>query len=88
MFDVLPKIFNELPLGFLFSFAFFVLLFMAALTSAISLLEVVAAHFISEGSSRRNVVLVAGVAAFICGIPSVLSFNDWSSVQFMGLTIF
>ena len=52
---------------------FFVLLFVAALTSAISLLEVVAAYFIDEMKwSRTKAAWVMGFCIFLLGIPSVL----------------
>jgi neurotransmitter:Na+ symporter, NSS family len=73
IFTVLPQLFATLPGGQLFGMAFFVLLTMAALTSAISLLEVPVAHLIDvHGWTRpRSVLLVTGVVAALA-IPSVL----------------
>jgi len=38
-FNVLPLVFAEMPLGWLFGFAFFFLLFLAAITSSLSMLQ-------------------------------------------------
>ena len=54
--------------------AFFALLFFAALTSAISLLEVATAYFIDEkGWSRSRAVLLAGLVVALLAIPSALT---------------
>ena len=48
IFNVIPAVFAQIPFGSFFSTIFFILLFIAALTSSISLLEVVVAYFIDE----------------------------------------
>ncbi|MDA2938352.1 sodium-dependent transporter [Acidobacteria bacterium AH-259-A15] len=74
IFLVLPNIFNAIPLGQLFGAAFFFLLAIAALTSTISLLEVVVAYFIDQlGWQRKRAALLVGSSAFLLGIPSALS---------------
>lgn len=88
VFEVLPKIFNELPMGFVFSFVFFLLLFFAALTSAISLLEVICAHFVADGYDRKKVAVISGIVVLVSGIPCILAFNYWSDVKLMGLNMF
>ncbi len=73
IFVVLPNIFNAIPLGNFFGAAFFILLGIAALTSAISMLEVVVAYTIDEfGWSRRRAAIGAGSVIFLLGIPSAL----------------
>jgi len=72
-FVTLPVVFSKMPLGFAFSSAFFVLLFIAALTSAISLFEVVVAYGIDQLKwSRAKSVVIMGVAIALFGIPSAL----------------
>ncbi|MEE2839502.1 MAG: sodium-dependent transporter [Acidobacteriota bacterium] len=74
IFLVLPNIFNAIPLGQLFGTAFFFLLTIAALTSTISLLEVVVAYFIDQlGWRRKTAALLVGSTSFLVGIPSALS---------------
>ncbi len=70
----LPVAFSKLPFGDVWAAIFFALLAFAALTSAISLLEVLGAYFIDErGWTRRKAVLVSGAGVFLLGIPSALS---------------
>jgi len=73
-FVTLPAVFAKMPMGSLFSFAFFLLLFIAAFTSAISLLEVVVTYGIDQLKlSRSKSAVVMGVAITLLGIPSALS---------------
>jgi NSS family neurotransmitter:Na+ symporter len=74
IFVVLPEVFNQMPLGGLVGVVFFVLLSIAALTSTVSLLEVVVAYAIDERRwSRAKSVWVIGGITFIVGLPSALS---------------
>ncbi len=85
VFTVLPTIFHELPAGFLFAVAFYVLLGIAALTSTISLLEVVVSYFVDEqGWTRERSTWVVSFACFLLSIPSA------TNVSFLALqnTIF
>ena len=76
VFDVLPVIFAKLPGGTLIGASFFLLLSVAALTSTISLLEVVTAYLVDEKHVlRRRAVWFVAAAAFLFGIPSALSFG-------------
>ena len=74
VFQVLPTLFAELPAGWLFGTAFFLLLAIAALTSTIALLEVPVSYVIDEwGWSRGKAVAVTGMATFVIGVPSALA---------------
>jgi neurotransmitter:Na+ symporter, NSS family len=74
VFVVLPTIFDTLPAGYLFSVAFYALLAIAALTSTISLLEVVVAYFVDErGWSREKAVWAIAGGCFLLAVPSALS---------------
>ncbi|MDD3642545.1 MAG: sodium-dependent transporter [Candidatus Krumholzibacteria bacterium] len=74
VFEVLPVIFARLPGGTLIGAAFFLLLAVAALTSTISLLEVVTAWLVDEKSIlRRRAVWIVAAIAFAFGLPSALS---------------
>ena len=73
-FVVLPAIFHRIPLGGLFGTAFFFLLAVAALTSAISLMEVCVAYLTDEkGWGRKRACCVVGVASFVLGASAALS---------------
>lgn len=79
MFVTLPIAFGRLPFGDVVASAFFLLLFVAALASALSLLELVVAPLLRRsGWSRRRTAIVTGIACWIAGLPSLLSFNLWS----------
>jgi NSS family neurotransmitter:Na+ symporter len=81
-FVSLPLAFSAMPAGRAAATAFFILLAVAALASAISMLETVVAVLDRRlGWSRRRGVTVGTVACFIAGIATVLSFNDWSGVH-------
>jgi len=74
LFVVLPDVFAEMPLGAFVGVLFFVLLCIAALTSTVSLLEVVVAYFVDERLwSRKRAVWLIGAVTFVVGLPSVLS---------------
>ncbi|EFQ23365.1 sodium:neurotransmitter symporter [Aminomonas paucivorans DSM 12260] len=73
-FITLPSVFAKMPMGAVFSFLFFLLLFFAAITSSISLLEVCVAYFKDElGWSRAKASWVLGLVIFVLGVPSALS---------------
>jgi neurotransmitter:Na+ symporter, NSS family len=74
LFTTLPRMFYDLPAGTLIAPVFYLLVAFAALTSTISLLEVVVAYFIDVREwSRRKASLVVGAIIFLAGIPSALS---------------
>jgi NSS family neurotransmitter:Na+ symporter len=80
VFVTLPLAFADMPFGTAAAFAFFLLLFVAALASAISMLELTVATLRKRlGWSRRTASLVASVCCFIAGLASVFSFNIWSN---------
>ncbi len=74
VFVVLPTIFNAMPAGTFFAAAFYALLAIAALTSTISLLEVVVSYFVDERGWRRGKAAWAiGGLCFLLAVPSALS---------------
>jgi len=82
LFTTLPVIFMQMPGGIYFSILFFTLVAFAALTSAISLLEVVASYFIDEMHwNRKKSTLITGGSIFVFGTFSALSNGavDWLS---------
>ncbi|WP_251975855.1 sodium-dependent transporter [Salinicola avicenniae] len=89
IFSTLPTAFMEMPAGTIFGTIFFALLTIAALTSAISLLEPVT-EFLEERTSlpRIGAALVAALATWALGIAALLSFNLWSGFTPFGLSIF
>ncbi len=89
VFSVLPTVFSSMPMGGVVAVIFFALLVIAALTSGISLLEVVVAYFIDQkGWPRQKAVLFASLVIFAFGVPSGLSFGAMKDVTFMDMTFF
>jgi NSS family neurotransmitter:Na+ symporter len=85
VFVVFPKLFTQMPGGFVVGTFFFILLSVAALTSTISLLEVPVAYMVDEKKvSRKKIVWIVALFTYIIGIPSALSqgasefFTDFS----------
>ncbi len=89
MFIILPEVFAKMPLGGVFAIIFFSSLFIAALTSAISLLEVIVA-FLSEETrlSRKKTLLISGFVLAITGALCSLSMGSLSDITFWGNNIF
>ncbi|MCW8845100.1 MAG: sodium-dependent transporter [Gammaproteobacteria bacterium] len=76
IFVTLPIAFGNMPLGWLFGSLFFVLVVFAALTSAIALMEPVVSWAQDSRQLRRSTVAtLIGLAVWLVGLASVLSFN-------------
>jgi NSS family neurotransmitter:Na+ symporter len=85
VFQVLPAVFQRMAFGPLWATLFFLLLFVAALASAISLLEVVTAYLVDERHWRRVTAAVTfGIAIFLLGCVCAISVGDWQRVQWLG----
>ncbi len=86
MFVTLPKVFDSMPFGGVVGAAFFLLVFFAALTSAISLMESVVSTLGDKWKLRRGpaTAIVAG-GALLLGIPSSLGNGAWSSFTILGM---
>lgn len=82
MFQTLPLAFGQLPGGVIIGTAFFVLVAIAAWSSAISLAEPAVAWAVEKGVSRSRATIVVCVLAWVLGLGTVMSFNDWSDKQF------
>lgn len=76
VFQILPRLFHEMPGGLYIGAFFFILLSIAAITSTISMLEVPVAYFIDEKKiSRKKIVWIATGFTFLLGLPSALSYG-------------
>lgn len=89
VFEVLPTIFHKMPGGVLWSSLFFLLLFLASLTSTVSMAEISIAFFVQETKLNRKTAtcLTIGIA-IIFGTLCALSFGALSNFTIAGLTIF
>ena len=89
VFITLPNVFEQLPFGNIWSFVFFVLLALAALTSTISLHEVSTAYVHEEYHiSRKKAAVIVSVGVTIVGILCSLSMGVLKSYTLFGLNFF
>ena len=90
IFVVLPSVFPQLDAGTLWGTLFFFLLFMAALTSAISILEVVTAYFIDQkGWTRKKATIRFGLVITIVGAFCSFSMGGGINItEFLGMSFF
>jgi NSS family neurotransmitter:Na+ symporter len=89
-FMALPAAFSQMPFGFLFGGLFFLLLSIAALTSAVSILEVPVAYAMGRWRwNRKKAAVVVSAVCFVVGIPPALSVGGvLSPLQLGGKSIF
>lgn len=82
IFQTLPLAFGQMTGGVLFGTLFFALLVVAAVTSAISLLEPVVEWLEEQkGISRLSGTLIGGISIWVLGLFTILSFNEWADVH-------
>lgn len=89
VFIILPAIFDQLFMGQFLIIIFFILLLFATLTSSISMLEITVSIAVkNKYDRRRRLAFIIGLAIFVVGIPSALSFGVMSEPVFFGYTFF
>lgn len=94
VFITLPNVFNiafhNVPLiGYAFSGLFYVLLFLSALTSAISLHEPVTAYLHEEcHMTRRRAAILVTSATLVLGVACSLSMGVWNDFRIFGMCLF
>jgi NSS family neurotransmitter:Na+ symporter len=89
IFRTLPLAFGHMPWGAFFGTLFFVLLVVAAWTSAISLVEPMVTFLVEiRGMTRVKAAVWSGCAIWFLGIGTVLSFSRWSEWTLLGKTFF
>lgn len=88
MFVTLPKIFDSMPAGNFIGAAFFIMVFFAALTSAISLMETIVSIVKDKtGLGRIPCCLIVLGICLLLGFPSSLGYSVWSNVKILGMQI-
>lgn len=86
MFKTLPMVFDAMPMGNFIGGAFFVLVFLAALTSSISLMEAIVSMFMDKFKlTRIKAVASIYIITLILGIPSALGYGVWSHIMVLGM---
>lgn len=80
MFISLPLALASVPFANITAGAFFILLFVAALSSAMAMLEGIVAVLVHRRRwSRLRATLISASACFVAGVVTVLSFNRWAN---------
>ncbi|MGL6071906.1 sodium-dependent transporter, partial [Craterilacuibacter sp.] len=88
-FITMPAVFAKMVGGQLFAVVFFVLLLVAALTSAVSLMEVVTSFMIDEFHMKRvPAAIMMASLMFALGVPASLSLGVWSEYTLFGKGVF
>lgn len=86
MFKTLPMVFDQMPMGNIVGCAFFVLVFLAALTSSISLTEAIVSSFMDKFKiTRIKAVIAIYVITLLLGVPSALGYGIWGHITVLGM---
>lgn len=89
VFQTLPSVFAQMPLGSLVALVFFFAVILAAMTSAMSLFEVPVSYLVEKyGMKRPLACVIVFVLTFSLGALCSLSFGALSHIQITGKNIF
>lgn len=90
VFQSLPIVFSHMWAGTIFATIFFGLLITAALTTSITIYEVLITAIQEKTNlSRKQAITLTLAGIFIVGnIPSILGDNEWSNIKIAGMSIF
>ena len=89
VFVTLPFIFAQIPFGALLAILFFFMLFIAAITSSISQLEVIVSYLKEEFSMSRKVAITSSLVVIVTfGVLCSLSQGTLSDVKILGYNFF
>ena len=81
MFVTLPVALGAMPGGHFFSVVFFTLVFFAAFTSSLAMLEPIVSYMEDRGRKRFRTAAIAGAFIWLAGFSCVLSFNILSQFK-------
>ena len=86
MFNTLPKIFETMPFGNIIGAIFFIMVFFAAITSSISLMETVVSTICDKLKlGRKLACIIVLVGSILIGLLSVFGYSIWSDVTIIGM---
>ena len=86
MFVTLPKVFESMAGGTIIGALFFLLVFFAALTSSISLMETVVSIICDKTKlGRKSSCIIVFIVSLLLGLPSSLGFGIWGEIKILGL---
>ena len=86
VFQTLPVVFGQMPLGNVWGCLFFVFMGFAALSTVIGVFELLVTWTMDRwGWTRRQAVIRNGAMLAVLSIPCVLGFNVWSGLEIPGI---
>lgn len=86
----MPRLFNKMEGGYLFMMIFFLVLFLAAMTSLIALMELPVRVLLDFGLTRKKALLITTILFVFFGLPSTLNgtiFDNQDWVWGVGLIL-
>lgn len=88
MFVTLPKVFSSMPGGRIIGGVFFLMVFLAALTSSISLMETVVSIFMDKFKLNRKIsCLIVFAFAVALGVPASLGYSLWGGFKILNMQL-
>lgn len=89
IYITLPTVFGNMAGGSWLSTTFFILVFIAAITSSISILEMMVSYLVQERKmTRKKAVTVASLASGVLAVICSLSMASGSNLKIMGMPVF
>ncbi len=82
IFETLPLVFNNIPLGRLWGSLFFIFMSFAALSTVFAVFEnIMSCTMDLTGWKRKKTAIINGIAMFVLSLPCVLGFNVLSFIE-------
>lgn len=90
VFQTLPIAFSRMHFGTIFAIIFFLLLIIAALTTSITIYQVLISVLQEKFRFSKNTAIncVLGLTFILGNLPCILTYGPWSEVRFFGRNIF
>lgn len=89
LFITMSNLFNQLPASQFFGGMFFLLIFFAALSSALGYLEPIVTSFVElKDMDRKKAVWISLLLIFVVGMPTILAHGSWAHVEVLGRNFF
>ncbi len=77
-FRVLPVVFGSMPMGHIFGALFYLFLALAAITTAVALMEALVSCFCARyGDNRLRAATQLGIIVWLIGLGSIFSYSLW-----------
>lgn len=88
-FITMPAVFSQIPFGQFFAILFYLCIVVAAITSSVSMMEIMVAFLVDEHRfTRPGAAVLSTVLLAVVGALPALSFGELADVKFFGKTFF